>query len=83
MSNIVPKLLTNKTLHFSHISLLTIALTTAALSSSTPLWWGPKLGTLPTPTIDLLLALCRKSKILLTLTNLLLLLLLLSISLGC
>jgi hypothetical protein len=78
----VPKLLTNKALHFAHISLLTTALTTVALSSSTPLWWGPKLGTLPTPTVGLLLALCPKSKILLTLTNLLLLLLSLSRSLG-
>jgi hypothetical protein len=83
LSNIVPKLLTNKKLHFSHISPLTTAMTTAALSSSTPLWWGPKLGTLPTPMTDILLSLYPKKKILLTLTNLLMFLLPLSKSLSC
>jgi hypothetical protein len=82
LSSIVHELLTNKSLHFSHSSPLTTALTTVALSSSTPLWWGPKLGTLPTTTIGLILSLYPKRKILLTLTNLLLLLLPLSRSLS-
>jgi hypothetical protein len=63
LSNIVPHLLTNKSLHFNHISLLT----TTSLSS-TPLWWGPKFRTLPTATIGLLLSLCPKSKILIAMT---------------
>jgi hypothetical protein len=81
LSSIVPKLLTNKSLHFAHISPMTTTLTIDYLSS-TPLWWGPKFGTLPTPIVGLLLALCPKRKILITLTRLLLLMLSLSRSLG-
>jgi hypothetical protein len=71
LSCIVTHLSTNKASHCAHVSLRL----TAPLSS---LWWGPKLGTLLTSLTGLFLALCPKSKVLITLHCLLLLLLLLS-----
>jgi hypothetical protein len=73
----VTHLSTSKESHCAHVSPLPTVV--VALSS---LWWGPKLGTLPTSTTGLLLARCPKSKVLIT-RNCLLLLLLFSRSLDC